>query len=143
MSPSRILRSESIALTTDYLHPGDTAWSWTLHEDAPIGSASNRSYLASFTWGDDSGSGNPLLQFTMSSGSQGIGVARLGSSFSATASGWHDETPDVMKNVQAFSPVAANADRLVYALEDGTVKEFACSSDGTTWSLLGDVPTKN
>lgn len=122
---------------------GDTAWQWTLHEDTPIGSVSTGSSLASFTWGDDSDSGNPLLQFTMSSGPQGIGITRLGSSFSATAGGWHDETPDAMKNVQAYSPVGANADRLVYALQDGGVKEFACSSDGTTWSLLGDVPTKN
>lgn len=78
----------------------------------------------------------------MSSSSRGINVAWLGGG-SNYGTGWHAESPEVMKNVQPYSPVAANADRHVYALEDGAVKEYVVSTDGTTWSLVGDVPTQN
>ncbi|KAL8729472.1 MAG: hypothetical protein Q9166_004720 [cf. Caloplaca sp. 2 TL-2023] len=121
---------------------GNTAWDWTLHEDTPIGSVSGGASIASFSWGDDSMSGNPLFQHTLSSSLQGVNVAWLGGG-PYTDKGWHTETPDVMKDIQAYSALAANADRHVYALEAGTVKEFVVSTDGLTWSLVGDVPTKN
>ncbi|KAI4223304.1 MAG: hypothetical protein LQ349_007452 [Xanthoria aureola] len=98
--------------------------------------------VASFSSGDDTDRGNPLFQYTLSSSSRGINVAWLGGG-SNYGTGWHTESPEVMKNVQPYSPVAANADRHVYALEDGAVKEFVVSTDGTTWSLVGDVPTLN
>ncbi|KAL8876889.1 MAG: hypothetical protein Q9198_004990 [Flavoplaca austrocitrina] len=96
--------------------------------------------IASFSTGEDTATGNPLFQYTVSSTSQGINVAWLGDGeYSDT--GWHAQTPKVMRNVQPYSAVAANADRHVYAIEDGTVKDFVVSIDGTTWDLVGDVPT--
>ncbi|KAL8787650.1 MAG: hypothetical protein Q9213_002081 [Squamulea squamosa] len=118
----------------------DKAWDWTWHENFPIGSVAGGARLASFSWGDDSKSGEPLFQHTLSSGSRGVKVAWLGPGY---GTGWQTDTPDVMKNVQTNSPLAANADRHVYALEDGIVKEFVMSPDGLTWSLVGDVLTKN
>ncbi|KAI4172073.1 MAG: hypothetical protein LQ343_003820 [Gyalolechia ehrenbergii] len=83
--------------------------------------------MAAFSWGDDNGSGGPLLVDILSSGPQG----------------WQEPAkPDAMKNIQAYSAVAANGDRHVYALEAGSVKEFVVSTDGLSWSLVGDVPIK-
>ncbi|KAL9633849.1 MAG: hypothetical protein Q9204_003234 [Flavoplaca sp. TL-2023a] len=119
---------------------GNTAWEWTLHEDSPIGPLADGASIASFSTGEDTATGDPLFQYTVSSTSQGINVAWLGGGeYSGT--GWHTETPEVMRNVQPYSAVAANADRHVYAIEDGIVKDFVVSIDGTTWSLVGDVPT--
>lgn len=52
------------------------------------------------------------------------------------------ETPSIMGGVNAFSALAANADAHVYALQDNAIKEFRVASDGTTWSLVGDVETE-
>ncbi|KAL8652867.1 MAG: hypothetical protein Q9226_004082 [Calogaya cf. arnoldii] len=119
---------------------GNNAWQWTLHEDSHVGTLKDGASIASFSFGDDD-RGNPLFQHTVSSGSRGISVAWLGGG--ANGTGWRAETPDVMKDVQPFSAVAANADRHVYALVDGVVKEFVLSPDGTTWTLVGDVLTVN
>ncbi|KAL8976776.1 MAG: hypothetical protein Q9205_007290 [Flavoplaca limonia] len=119
---------------------GNTAWEWTLHEDSPIGPLADGASIASFSTGEDTTTGDPLFQYTVSSTAQGINVAWLGGGeYSGT--GWHTETPEVMRNVQPYSAVAANADRHVYAIEDGIVKDFVVSIDGTTWDLVGDVPT--
>lgn len=73
----------------------------------------------------------------LSSGSRGVDVSQW------TPQGWQKPAkPDIMKNVQTYSALAANGDRLVYALEAGSVKEFAVSTDGLSWSLVGDVPIK-
>ncbi|KAL8804888.1 MAG: hypothetical protein Q9182_002290 [Xanthomendoza sp. 2 TL-2023] len=115
---------------------GDRAGNWTVKENNPVGSVSRGGSLASFTSGDDS-SGDPLFYYTLSSGPQGIKTV-----YYSAGKGWRTDTPDVMKNVQPYSSVAANADRHVYAFEGGVVKEFVMSTDGLTWSLVGDVPTK-
>ncbi|KAL8852331.1 MAG: hypothetical protein Q9221_002827 [Calogaya cf. arnoldii] len=119
---------------------GNTAWQWTLHEDSPIGNLTDGASIASFAFGDDPERGIPLFHHTVSSGSRGISVAWLGGGTNSNT-GWQAETPDVMKDVQPFSAVAANADRHVYAFVDGVVKDFVVSTDGTTWSLVGDVFT--
>ncbi|KAL8808992.1 MAG: hypothetical protein Q9223_007967 [Gallowayella weberi] len=116
---------------------GDGAWNWNANENNPVGSVSPGASIASFTSGDDP-SGDPLFYYTLSSGPQGIKTV-----FLTKVKGWQVDTPDVMKNVQPYSSVAANADRHVYAFEGGSVKEFVMSTDDLTWSLVGDVPTKH
>ena len=111
-----------------------------MHEDSPIGPLADGASIASFSTGEDTATGDPLFQYTVSSTAQGINVAWLGGGESSDT-GWHTETPEVMRNVQPYSAVAANADRHVYAIEDGIVKDFVVSIDGTTWDLVGDVPT--
>ncbi|KAL8730662.1 MAG: hypothetical protein Q9181_004590 [Wetmoreana brouardii] len=118
------------------------AWNWTQHEDSRVGSIAGGAKLASFSSGDDTETGDVLFQHTLSSGSRGVKVAWLGGG-SNTGKGWQTDTPEVMKNVQAYSPLAANADRQVYALEDGVVKAFVMSQSDLTWSLDGDVLTEN
>ncbi|KAI4242648.1 MAG: hypothetical protein L6R42_010940, partial [Xanthoria sp. 1 TBL-2021] len=57
---------------------GNNAWAWTLHEDSPIGFLAGGASIASFSSGDDSATGDPLFQHTLSSSSRGINVAWLG-----------------------------------------------------------------
>ncbi|KAL8960080.1 MAG: hypothetical protein Q9193_003158 [Seirophora villosa] len=116
---------------------GSGKWEWTLHEDSPLGQASSQAPMAAFSWGDDTDTGGPLLMNILSSGPRGIDVSRW------TPQGWQKPArPDIMKNVQAYSALAANGDGHVYALEAGSVKEFEVSTDGLIWSLVGDVPIK-
>lgn len=94
--------------------------------------------MAGFTWGVDSDSDNPLLGGILNTGTQGVNITW------AAPKGWQaPRALDAMRNTQAYSGIAAYANRHVYALEKGAVKEFVVSTDGLTWSLVGDVPTKN
>lgn len=94
--------------------------------------------MASFSWGVDAQSGSPLLSDILSSGPQGIDVTWW------TPQGWQDaKKPATLTGVQPYSALAANADRHVYALESGSVREFVVSTDGVNWSVVGNVPTKN
>ena len=93
--------------------------------------------IAGFTWSGDSASDNPFFVEILTTGAQGVNITPWQS-----VKGWQPPTaPDIMRNVQAYSGIAANGDRHVYAFEGGVVKEFVVSSDGSTWSLVGDVPT--
>lgn len=93
--------------------------------------------MASFSWGFDATSGNPLLMVILSSGPQGVEVTWW------TPSGWQDpQQPEALKNIEAYSALAANGDRYVYALEGDSVREFTVTTDGLTWTLVGDVPTE-
>ncbi|KAL8943037.1 MAG: hypothetical protein Q9216_001325 [Gyalolechia sp. 2 TL-2023] len=116
---------------------GSGDWEWTLHEDAPLGKAFSGAPMATFSWGHDTDSGDPLLVDILNSGPQGVYLTWW------TPQGSQEPAaPDVMRNVQAYSALAANGDRYVYALEAGSVKEFVVSTDGLSWSLVGDVPIK-
>ncbi|KAL8743180.1 MAG: hypothetical protein Q9190_004445 [Brigantiaea leucoxantha] len=115
----------------------DSAWSWTLHEDAPINAISRGAQIASFSWGTNATTGDPVLQRTLTSGPQGVSSFGLGGGREPDR--WQAEHPAVMENIQAYSSLAANADRHVYALETGIVQEFVLSSDGTTWNQIGNV----
>ncbi|KAL8949000.1 MAG: hypothetical protein Q9222_004856 [Ikaeria aurantiellina] len=116
----------------------DGLFEWNLHEDSPLGKGSPGAPMATFSWGSDTGFDGPLLVDILSSGAQGVDLSWW------TPQGWQDpQRPDVMKNVQAYSALAANADRHVYALEAGSVKEYVVSTDGLTWSFVGDVPIQN
>ncbi|KAL8914983.1 MAG: hypothetical protein Q9172_006977 [Xanthocarpia lactea] len=93
--------------------------------------------MASFAWGTRA-QGDPLLTVVLTSGPEGVDVH------------WHDgdswqdrQQPEAFQSVEPYSPLAANEDRHVYALEAGSVREFVMSTDGLTWSLVGDVPTNN
>lgn len=49
------------------------------------------------------------------------------------------QTPAVLNVVDAYTVLAANNDRRVYAMKDGVVKEFTVMVDGVSWSEVGDV----
>ncbi|KAI4090585.1 MAG: hypothetical protein LQ344_004632 [Seirophora lacunosa] len=116
---------------------GNTAGDWTLHEDTGTGRAASGAPMASFSWGFDATSGNPLLMVILSSGPQGVEVTWW------TPSGWQDpQQPEALKNIQAYSALAANGNRYVYALQGDSVREFTVTTDGLTWTLVGDVPTE-
>ena len=119
---------------------GDVAETWTLHKSSPIGNLEEGAQLASFSWGNNATTGDPIFRRILASGSDGVVAYELGSSWPDT---WQSTTIDVMKNVQSYSALAANVDRHVYALQDGTVKEYTTSSDRLTWTLIGEVPTEN
>ncbi len=51
------------------------------------------------------------------------------------------QTPAVMSSVQNYTSLAANADAHIYTLQGGGIKEFQVGSDGTTYTLVGDVTT--
>ncbi|KAL8630737.1 hypothetical protein Q9189_003578 [Teloschistes chrysophthalmus] len=120
---------------------GDTAGKWISYEDSQIGPIPQGAQVAAFSWGNNLTTGDPAIQRTLISGLGGIRVAwQTGS---GDYSSWQSESPDVMRNIQAYSGLAANADRHVYAWEAGVVKEFVLSIDGTSWTLVGDVPTEN
>ena len=94
--------------------------------------------MASFSWGSAATSDGPLLIGVLNSGPEGHGVDET----HWTQQGWQDpETPDALKNAQAYSAIAANTDRHVYTLEAGGVREFVVSTDGLSWSAVGDVLT--
>ncbi|KAL9609190.1 MAG: hypothetical protein Q9167_006028 [Letrouitia subvulpina] len=120
----------------------DVAGKWTLHEESPIGDIVEGAQLASFTWGNNATTDGPYFERTLSSGPKGVGVDVFGLGGGSQPGIWHTENPDVMNNIQTYSALAANADRHVYAVEAGTVKEYALSIDGS-WTLVGDVPIKN
>lgn len=113
-----------------------------MHENNSIGSVTRGAAVASFVSGAESPDGNALYALALSSGSRGIKVTCTGYC-SSLGTGTQAQSPSAMENVEPFSAVAANVDRHVYAFENGTVKEFVLSIDGSTWSLVGDVPTKN
>lgn len=94
--------------------------------------------MASFSWGSGAPSGDPLLVGILSSGPQSVYVTS-----STPQRSWDTLAPEALNNVQAYSALAANGDRHVYALEGGSVKEFVVSTDGLSWSFVGDVPTEN
>ena len=49
--------------------------------------------------------------------------------------------PTQLSKVQNASAIAANAERHVYAFQDGIVKEFTVDENGGSWSLIGNVDT--
>ncbi|KAL9046134.1 MAG: hypothetical protein Q9214_000954 [Letrouitia sp. 1 TL-2023] len=121
---------------------GDVAGKWTSHEESPIGAIAEGAQLASFTWGKNATTGDPYFLRTLSSGPKGAGVDVFFLGGGSQPDIWYTENPDLMNDVQAYSALAANTDRHVYAVEAGTVKEFALSIDGS-WTLIGDVPIEN
>ncbi|KAL8880424.1 MAG: hypothetical protein Q9198_002163 [Flavoplaca austrocitrina] len=117
---------------------GSEDWNWATHEipSLPAQGTPGRP-MAGFTWSGDSASDNPFFVEILTTGAQGVNITPWQS-----AKGWQPPTaPEIMRNVQAYSGIAANGDRHVYAFEGGVVKEFVVSTDGLTWSLVGDVPT--
>lgn len=124
----------------EYL-PGNRYPDWNLHEDVRIGWAASGAPMASFSWGVDVTFGDPMLMVILSSGPEGVRVNWWGG---VSVQDWQEpESIDVMENVQAYTALAANTDRRVYALEAGVVQEFGVSTDGLYWSRIGVVPTKN
>lgn len=99
--------------------------------------------MASFSWGiDDNDFGDPFMIDVLSSSPHGVKLHWWGGQ--TRWKHWQElGEVDVMKDVQAYSALAANVDRHVYALENGVVREFVVSADGQTWSVVGDVPIKN
>ncbi|KAL8669932.1 MAG: hypothetical protein Q9168_005497 [Polycauliona sp. 1 TL-2023] len=112
----------------------NNVWTWNMHEDTPVGRVTSGGSIASFASDSGSPSGDSLFSLAVTSGPQGINTTCTG-----LCSGIDNGAQGALKDVQPFSAVAANADRHVYAFEDGKVKEFVLSTDGT-WSLTGDVP---
>lgn len=97
--------------------------------------------MASFSWGVDASFGDPMLMDILSSGPQGVRVSWWGG---FSGQDWQEpQSIDVMENVQAWTALAVNTDRRVYALEAGVVQEFGVSTDGLRWSRIGVVPTEN
>ncbi|KAL8840524.1 MAG: hypothetical protein Q9176_003850 [Flavoplaca citrina] len=117
---------------------GSKDWNWATHEIPSLPTQGTPgSPMAGFTWSGDSASNNPFFAEILTTGAQGVDITPWQS-----VEGWQPpKAPDIMRNVQAYSGIAANGDRHVYAFEGGVVKEFVVSTDGLTWSLVGDVPT--
>ncbi|KAL8674340.1 MAG: hypothetical protein Q9168_001269 [Polycauliona sp. 1 TL-2023] len=115
---------------------------WHSHEDDPIpGMAISGAPMASFSWGVDADSGDPLLMDILTWGPEGVRVSWWGGS---SDQHWQDPTNiDVMANVQARTALAANTDRRIYALEAGVVQEFDVSTEGLHWTHIGVVSTEN
>lgn len=119
---------------------GSDRWAWTLHESQPIGRVPSGGPMASFSWGVRQENGRPLLFHILTSGQEGVHVHW----YDGITSSWQArQQPEAFQNIDPYSPLAANGDRHVYALEAGSVREFVVSEDGLAWSLVGDVPTKD
>lgn len=112
---------------------------WQLREDNPLPIISTLAPLASFTWGTAHTNGLAIIINILSSSSHGVrsdwwtGVA--GGSWPPP------QSPAALSNVQNYTSLAANADAHIYALQDGGIREFQVGSDGTTYTLVGDVIT--
>ena len=116
---------------------GSKVWDW---KDEPIGRIPSGGQIASFSWGVNPENGRPLLIHILASGPEGVDVHW----HDGITSSWQDrQQPKALQNIEPYSPLSANGDRHVYALEAGSVREFVVSTDGLTWSLVGNVTTNN
>lgn len=116
---------------------GSKVWDW---KDEPIGRVPSGGPMASFSWGVNPENGRPLLIHILTSGPDGVDIHW----HDGITSSWQDrQQPKVFQDIEPYSPLAANSDRHVYALDAGSVREFVVSTDGLTWSLVGNVPTKD
>lgn len=117
---------------------GSNTLNWVTHEGSSLAARGTfGAPIAGFTCGVDSDSDNPLLRDILNTGTQGVNITWT------TPKGWQaPQAPDAMRNTQAYSGIAVNANWHVYALERGAVKESVVSTDGLTWSLVGDVPPR-
>ncbi|KAL8860666.1 MAG: hypothetical protein Q9178_003019 [Gyalolechia marmorata] len=116
---------------------GSKVWDW---KNENIGRVPSGGPMASFSWGVNQKAGRPLLIHILTSGPEGVDVHW----YNGNTSSWQDrQQPKAFQNIEPYSPLAANGDRHVYALEAGSVREFVVSEDGLTWSLVGNVPTNN
>ncbi len=83
--------------------------------------------------------GLPILNDILSSSSHGVSSTFW---YGSGGGAWSDggQTPQAMSATQAYTPLAANANAFVYAMQDGGIKEFVVAVDGTI-NLVGDVVT--
>lgn len=104
-----------------------------MREDNPRPVISQLAPIACFTWGLVAG--RSAYSDVLSSSQSGVTVDQ-----DINPGGWPGPIrPDVMANVQNYTSLAANVDAHVYAMENGTIKEFAVANDRTTWVLVGSV----
>ncbi len=82
--------------------------------------------------------GLPIINDILDSSSHGVSSTFW---YGSTGGDWTDgATPQAMSITQAYTPLAANANAFVYAMQDGGIKEFAVAGDGSV-VLVGDVTT--
>jgi len=49
------------------------------------------------------------------------------------------QNPPIMGQLQIYTAIAANADKHIYALQDGATREFTVAPDGVIWTYVGVV----
>jgi hypothetical protein len=98
------------------------------------------SSIAAFSYGIVANNSFPILVDVLSSGSHGItNIWWTG----VDGGDWPPvQNPSVMSAVDTNTPLAANNDAHVYAMQDGVIKEFMVAEDGVSWSEVGDVVTE-
>ena len=89
---------------------------WTVNEGNPITELSTQAPLASFTWNASEADYLDIV----STGPSGVSI----NYFNFTNGDWSVENPGILAQVQNYSAIAANAASHIYALQDGSVKEY-------------------
>jgi len=100
----------------------------------PVADLGQSSPLTTFTWGT-TGQGNALFGDIVSSNSSGLTVNQW-EGISNFMMG--TQKPPALNSVNAVS-LAANDDAHIYALQAGNILEYRMGTDGSSWSLVGNV----
>ena len=98
---------------------------WTISEGRPISQLSTQAPIAGFTWSVSDADYLDIL----STGLGGVTVSYL----NISNGDWSPVNPGVLAQVQNYSAIAANDASHVYALQDGSVKEYQLAL-GMTYS---------
>lgn len=94
--------------------------------------------ITSFTYGTVASNGLPVISDILDSSSPGVSSTFW---YGSTGGDWSDgQTSQAMSATEAFTPLAANANGFVYAMQNGGIKEFIVASDGYI-TLVGDMMT--
>ncbi|EXJ82384.1 hypothetical protein A1O3_06197 [Capronia epimyces CBS 606.96] len=107
-----------------------------------VGKIAANSSIATLYFGDD-GNGSPAHVQAVTSGWD----SSSGSYSGLTVFDWSDNawanavSPTSLQTGSGASAVAAHFYQRVYAVSDGILKQFAVADDGTTWTVIGNVPT--
>jgi len=110
---------------------------WQNRESYPLNQISANASITTFTYGTAS-NGLPVINDILYSSSHGVSsTIWLGSKGGSWSNG---VTAQAMSATQAYTPLAANGNAFVYAMQDGGVKEFVVAGDGSI-KLVGDVVT--
>lgn len=111
---------------------------WQNRETEPLNQISANASITSFTYGTVASNGLPIINAILDSSSHGVSSTFwLGSGGGAWSDG---QTLQAMSATQTYTPLAANANAFVYAMQDGGVKEFVVAMDGSI-TPVGDVTT--
>ncbi|KAA8642972.1 uncharacterized protein ATNIH1004_009734 [Aspergillus tanneri] len=106
---------------------------WNSEDNTPL-SATNAS-LAAFTFNPNGIEQGNRFMGTLISKEDGVTCYVS----DAKGTNWKNYKPKVMDSLDRNTPVAANYDGRAYGIKDGVVKEFVASSDGRSWSAVGDT----